>query len=673
MVNKLRRRIVDRFNFFLERQFIKGTHVQLLFVVALIGFLSIAGGLMVLPVDEPSNSTGDTLWWAFLRLTDTGYLGDDDGTWRRIVSTFLTIAGNVVFIGSLVAIITTWLNRKIRSLEQGLTKVTARNHVIVLGWTNRTVHIAAELFQSSKRVKKFLKRHGARALQLIILSDDVSPVRLQELKDHPRIGKRADEIILRSGEAIDREHLQRVDSRHASAIIIPSPSMPDRELITPDVETIKTLLSLNSEMDSHDEAEKKPYVVAEIQDENKVKAARRAYSGPLEIIPSDAILSRLIAQNLHHKGLSAVFNELLSHSQNNNLYIIDLPEAGGKTVSELRHTFPKAIVMGLLREEEGDGERVVENELLPYLNPDSNMVFTKNDKLVLLAKKLEDVEVEPESILPLSAGSKQGNLKKRPRTGNYMGSSKILVLGWNHHIPALIKELGTYSHETFQLTLASLRPMDNRSKEIDYILKNSTNVDIRHEIIDYIRESEMRSINPENYDHILMVSSDKIAIGEEADARTIVGYTLLEEILKSADKRPQIVMELVDPGNEMLIRNFRSESIISPMILSNLLATIAMRRELHVVYNELFTVNGAEIIFRNLDEYDLGPGRMTFVDLENHVAEYRDTALGVFHDAGNGNADVQLNPPRGKMLNLQSGDRLVVLSTIDSASEEQKS
>jgi hypothetical protein len=128
----------------------------------------------------------------------------------------------------------------------------------------------------------------------------------------------------------------------------------------------------------------------------------------------------------------------------------------------------------------------------------------------------------------------------------------------------------------------------------------------------------------------------------------------------------------VDPGNEMLIRNFRSESIISPMILSNLLATIAMRRELHAVYNELFTVNGAEIIFRNLDEYDLGSGRMTFEDLENHVAEYRDTALGVFYDAGNGKADVQLNPPRGKMLNLQSGDRLVVLSTIDSASEEQK-
>src|SRR6056297_392790 len=156
---------------------------------------------------------------------------------------------------------------------------------------------------------------------------------------------------------------------------------------------------------------KKPYVVAEIQDENKVKAAQRAYSGPLEVIPSDAILSRLIAQNLHHNGLSAVFNELLSHSQNNNLYIIDLPEADGKTVSEFKNTFPKAIIMGLLREEEGKGKK----ELIPYLNPDSDMIFAKSDKLVLLAKKLEDVEVDPESISKFAASSTIGNSKKRPR------------------------------------------------------------------------------------------------------------------------------------------------------------------------------------------------------------------------------------------------------------------
>ena len=189
-----------------------------------------------------------------------------------------------------------------------------------------------------------------------------------------------------------------------------------------------------------------------------------------------------------------------------------------------------------------------------------------------------------------------------------------------------------------------------------------------HELVDYIRETEMRSLNPASYDHILLVSSDKLADEEEADARTVVGYTLLEEVLETVTKRPQIVMELTDPGNEMLIKNFNSESIISPLILSNLLATIAMRRELYSVYNELFTVNGAEIIFRSLDEYDLKPGNMTFGELENYIADFQDTALGLYREKENGEVNLQLNPPRAKALNIIIKDRLVVLSTVDTGS-----
>ena len=41
----LRLRFADRLKYFVERQFVKGAHYQLLFVVALIGLISLLGGL----------------------------------------------------------------------------------------------------------------------------------------------------------------------------------------------------------------------------------------------------------------------------------------------------------------------------------------------------------------------------------------------------------------------------------------------------------------------------------------------------------------------------------------------------------------------------------------------------------------------------------------------------
>lgn len=648
----------ERFNFFLERQFVKGTHIQLFFIAAMLGIISIIGALLVLPVEE-SKSFDDTLWWAFLRLSDTGYLGDDDGIWRRVVSTFLTIAGNVVFIGSLVAIIATWLNRKIRTLEQGLTRVAAKNHVVILGWTNRTIHIAAELFQSSSRVKKFLKRHGARSLKLIILSDDVTPGRLQELKDHPLIGKRANEIILRSGEAIDREHLRRVNCTDALAIIIPSQSFADKELITPDVETIKTLLSINAEMIELNRDDM-PFVVAELQDENKLSAAKRAYTGPMEVISSDTIISRLIAQNIRHYGLSIIYNELLSHSANNNLYAREFREATGKTFSALHPHFPKSILMGVVSLQNGT--------FTPLLNPPPGFVVEDGDRLIVLARSLEESEWNsgadyPEkSVFKAANSSNQINIESTIQTRE----TRLLILGWNHHIPALIKELGTYNSESYNITIASLRPVQERENEIRMLDIRNQSVSCTHIRADFIREAELRGLKPELFDNILLVSSDKLLAEEEADARTIVGYTLLEEIIDKSGKRPHLIMELSDPNNEILIKNFRSEMIIGPLILSNLLATIAMRRELNTVYSELFTAGGAEILFRDPADYGLKDQTLTFTDLEKYASSYHEIALGIFTDreTSTGPLTLAMNPERNRTFKLNKNSKLVVLSTV---------
>jgi len=644
-------RIKERFKFFLERQFVKGAHYQLLLVASLIGLISVIGGVLVLPSGQPTATFPEALWWAFLRLTDPGYLGDDEGAWRRFISTLLTVAGYVVFLGSLVAIITTWLNRKIRDLERGFTPVAANNHVIIMGWTNRTIHIVAEIFQSVSRLRRFLERHGKRTLQLIILSEDVTPARLQELKDHPRIGRRALDVILRSGDAIDQEDLRRVDSLNAAAIIIPSPSFAGKELISPDIETIKALLSLHAEADRR--AEKPlPFVVAELMDQNKVNAARRAYAGPLEVIASNTIISRLLTQNIRHAGLSKVFAELLSRDGGNNIFVREFAGITGRSVAQLKQAFPKAIFLGVVRPAAGAYHSL--------LNPRHDFTVAPEDRLVLLARQPEDIaalEAAPEII--------QVQTVSPPPAEAPAGARKVLILGWNYHIPALIVEFSAYQNESYHLTLASLRPLPECEKDLQGLKRLAPRVQWEHAEVDFVKEPELRKLDPAAFDHIILLSSDRLADEEEADARTIVGYVLLEEILEGASKRPQLLLELADPSNEVLIRRFQGEVIISPLVMSHLLGAIALRPELSCIYNDLFTAGEAEIIFRKPATYGLGVGTIAFREIQEAATRYGETVLGTYAEpaeAGKGVA-LTLNPGRNRQVELKEGVRLVVLTT----------
>ena len=161
---------------------LRGAYSRLLFVASLVGVVAIVGGTVVQTTGAPFEDGKSAVWWAFLRLTDPGYLGDDEGMARRSISAILTVLGYVLFMGSLIAILTQWLNQKIRDFERGLTPIFRRNHVLILGWTNRTPAIVEELMRAEGRVRRFLRRRGARRLHVVILAEDVSLERTIELR-----------------------------------------------------------------------------------------------------------------------------------------------------------------------------------------------------------------------------------------------------------------------------------------------------------------------------------------------------------------------------------------------------------------------------------------------------------------------------------------------------------
>ncbi|MFK7874026.1 MAG: ion channel DMI1, partial [Oligoflexales bacterium] len=95
-------KIWNKFKFTLERFVLRGPFFRLLIVISLIVAISFIGGGVVHIFGNHFESVWEAAWWAFLRLSDPGYLGDDRGTLLVTVSTIITVAGCVVFLGAMV-------------------------------------------------------------------------------------------------------------------------------------------------------------------------------------------------------------------------------------------------------------------------------------------------------------------------------------------------------------------------------------------------------------------------------------------------------------------------------------------------------------------------------------------------------------------------------------------
>jgi hypothetical protein len=76
----------QRLQYLVERLLVRGAHYRLLFAAAIVGLVSVGAGTLVMRVDGGFDEWSDAVWWAFLRLTDPGYLGDDVGVARRVIS-----------------------------------------------------------------------------------------------------------------------------------------------------------------------------------------------------------------------------------------------------------------------------------------------------------------------------------------------------------------------------------------------------------------------------------------------------------------------------------------------------------------------------------------------------------------------------------------------------------
>ncbi len=179
--------------------------------------------------------------------------------------------------------------------------------------------------------------------------------------------------------------------------------------------------------------------------------------------------------------------------------------------------------------------------------------------------------------------------------------------------------------------------------------------------------SELRKIGPGLYDNVVLVSSRWTGAEEEADARTILAYLLVREILPAAGPQPSILAEIMDAENLELFTRASCETVQPTVILSHMLAQVVLRRELGAVYQELFGPGGAEILYRKAKEYDLLGCPVRFAELQAAAARHGEIMLGLhFASSSSAESGALLNPPRDETFVLAADDDLIVLASYSS-------
>lgn len=655
VVNPFRNRI----QFIVETLLLHGTATRLLVAAGVIAltatFFGLLGYLAAMGTEQAFAHPGESVWWAFLRLTDPGYLGDDEGAALRVVSTLLTVAGFLLFIGVLVSILTQGLNELIRKLEMGTTPVSAKNHVILLGWSNRMPGIVRNFMLSEQRVKRFLTRIGAKRLRLLMLVEEVTLEHTAELRTHLGADWNPRNITLRSGSPLRLDHLKRVDYFRASAIVLPARDRGEGFSATmSDNATIKTILSLSQSIRHREPDHVPPLMVAELYDARKISVALHSYSGEIEIVAGDEVITRMMAQMIRHSGISHVYRELLTHGTGNELFARDCPpELLGAEFWDLAEGLDAAVLIGVTRR--------AEERIEPVLNPPADYRLAQGDMLVFIARDWRD------GVRALASGGAAGRQWASPDTvleRSTRADHRLLVLGWSRRVPALLAELESYTNQTFHVTIVSRYSIEERKSRIASYGSELKRTTVEEILSDYTVPDRLEIVDPAEFDTVLCLASDGTHSDQEADARTLVASAILDQLLEGKTRRPRLLLELLDELNAALIDTRECEYLLTPHVLSHMLVQVALRRELNSVYQELFNSSETEIFFRDFRRYDIAEGtEVAFRDLEAKARRHGEIAIGIAIAAEETapHGGVYLNPDRARRWNLAAGDRIVVL------------
>ena len=612
-----------------------GILVASLFLATLLVVLAVSAVIVIVGWGDASGfGPLDVIWRAFLTTLDPGtvanFLGGTATAGFLLAMLVATLVG--IFLTSiLIGILVTGIQARLDQLGKGHSAVLEAGHTVILGWSPHILTILSELV---------IANANQRRSAIVVLAPRDKVEMEDEIK--ARVGHTGGtKVVCRTGSPIDMGDLARVGIETAKSVIVLPADVED-----PDVDIVKTILAITNAPGRRSE----PYhIVAGLKDRENLAVARIAGRDEAQLVLVEDFIARIVAQTCRQSGLSVVYQELFDF-EGDEIYEADPPPVlVGGTFRDTLFAYDDSTVIGLLH---ADG--------VAQLNPPMDTVVAPGDRLLAISADDDTIVARP---APFDASTEGHLVPARPRQA---APERTLVLGWNRGGPAIASELDAFVAPGSRMVIAAT-PADLSAAPISS--ERLANLALEARQLDPTRRETLVSLSAEQFDHVLVLSSDLLD-QQRADARTLVTLINLRDVLVGSGYTFSITSEMLDVRNRALAQIARADDlIVSDRMVSLLLAQLSENAHLQAVFDALFDVDGPGIYLRPASDYvELGTP-VPFATLLESAARRGEIAIGYRRASSAGDAEsafgVVVNPVKSAALAFEPGDRVIVLASTE--------
>ncbi|MBT2468884.1 NAD-binding lipoprotein [Streptomyces sp. ISL-66] len=618
---------------------------------ALIGWLALACLAVVVPASmvlvwsdraAPATLSG-RLTAVWVSVGQTLKIGGAVGSPLYVLASVALALVALLFVSTLVGLITTGINRRIMSLRLGHSTVLETGHTVVLGWSDQVFPVIGELVAAHANQRR-------SAIAVLAPQDKV----WMEDEISARVGDSGrTRIICRNGSTTDPTELGRVSPRTAKAVLVLPPTGD-----TGDAHVVKTLLALDAAVPGP--GEEAPVVIAAVRDSRNHVTARLA-AGPFgHVLCVDDIVARLLVQTARQPGLSLVYSELLDF-EGDEFYPAAAEGLVGRTFGEVLLCFATSSAVGLLH---ADGSVT--------LNPDPGATIGPADRIIVISR-------DDDTVLPVDVAShveEDAIVTGAPRTAR---AERLLLLGWNRRAPLVIEQLDQYVTPGTTLDVVALGACA-ATHGVRAVEPVGSCLEVTFHDGDITDPCTLAKLDVPSYDGVIVIGETEpevpdVPVGAlapvsdpqaRADDRTLVALLHLRAIGEAAQRELSLTTEMSDDGNRLLApAREGADFIVSGRLISLLMTQISESRYLAAVFEELFTAAGHEFHLKPAADYVRAGHEVSFATAVESARRRRECAVGYrlrARSATGPDYGVRINPDKRQRVRFSEEDWLIVLA-----------